>query len=44
MIHHDPMHTDDFLQGKLNLTRQVLHGLQHPIEVEHGYDRMTEYF
>ena len=44
VIHHDPMHTDDFLEGKLNLTRQVLRGLQHPIEVEHGFDRMTEYF
>jgi CheY-like chemotaxis protein len=44
VIHHDPMHTDDFLERKLNLTRQVLRGLQHPIEVEHGFDRMTEYF
>lgn len=43
VVHHDPNHTDDFLQDKLNLTRQVLAGLDHPIEVVHGHDGRVEY-
>jgi len=39
VIHHDPMHDDDFLQNKLNLTRQILENLDCPIEVSHGFDR-----
>ena len=27
VTHHDPMHDDDFLQDKLNLTRQLLNEL-----------------
>lgn len=42
-IHHDPSHDDAFLETKLNLTRQILKRLGHPIEVVHGYDGMTEY-
>ena len=42
-IHHDPTHSDEFLQGKLNLTRQVLRDLGCPIEVMHGYDGMMDY-
>lgn len=44
VTHHDPMHDDDFLQVKLNLTRQVLKDLEHPIEVANGFDGFTGYF
>lgn len=43
VIHHDPMYSDDFLQGKLNLTRQLLHNLDYPIEVSHAYDGLVGY-
>ena len=44
VTHHDPMHDDEFLETKLNLTRQILEEIGHaPIDVIHGYDRMTEY-
>ncbi|MEE3258832.1 MAG: response regulator [Candidatus Latescibacterota bacterium] len=42
-IHHDPTHSDDFLQNKLNLTRQILRDLGSSIVVEHGYDGMMDY-
>ncbi len=44
ITHHDPMHDDTFLEGKLNLTRQVLSHLGCATQVSHGYDGMTEYF
>jgi CheY-like chemotaxis protein len=44
VTHHDPMHDDDFLQTKLNLTRQILKELDHPIEVANGFDGYTGYF
>jgi CheY-like chemotaxis protein len=44
VTHHDPMHDDDFLQTKLNLTRQILGELGHPIEVANGFDGYTGYF
>jgi len=44
VTHHDPMHDDDFLETKLNLTRQILEEIGHPMQVSHGYDGMTEYF
>jgi CheY-like chemotaxis protein len=44
ITHHDPMHDDDFLQTKLNLTRQVLKELDYPIEVSNGFDGYTGYF
>ena len=44
VTHHDPMHDDDFLEAKLNLTRQILEEIGHVIQVSHGYDGMTEYF
>ena len=44
VTHHDPMHDDIFLETKLNLTRQVLEEIGHPMHVSHGYDGMTEYF
>ena len=43
ITHHDPGHDDVFLETKLNLTRQVLAEIGHPILVSHGYDGMTEY-
>ncbi len=43
VTHHDPMHDDRFLERKLNLTRQQLARLGHPIPVSHGYDGMVEY-
>ena len=44
VTHHDPMHDDDFLQEKLNLTRQILKKLDYPIEVTNGFDGCTGYF
>ena len=43
IIHHDPTHSDEFLQYKLNLTRQVLRDLDCPLEVAHGHDGMMDY-
>jgi len=43
VTHHDPMHDDEFLEKKLNLTRQQLARLEHNISVGHGYDGMTKY-
>lgn len=44
VTHHDPMHDDEFLQTKLNLTRQILRELDYPIEVSNGFDGYTGYF
>jgi phosphoribosyl 1,2-cyclic phosphodiesterase/ActR/RegA family two-component response regulator len=44
ITHHDPMHDDNFLEWKLNLTRRILEDIGHPIPVSHGYDGMTEHF
>lgn len=43
VTHHDPMHDDRFLEQKLNLTRQQLARLGHPIQVSHAYDGMVEF-
>lgn len=43
VIHHDPLHDDEFLDKKLNLTKSVLRSLDWPIEVRHGYDGMVEF-
>ena len=43
VTHHDPMHDDEFLETKLNMTRQLLADLGHPMQVSHGYDGLTEY-
>lgn len=43
VTHHDPTYDDNFLETKLNLTRQILEQLGHPIPVSHGYDGLTEY-
>ncbi|MDD8019337.1 MAG: response regulator [Bacteroidota bacterium] len=44
VTHHDPMHTDDFLQEKLLLTRQILNSIEYSIPVSHAFDGLTEYF
>ncbi len=44
VTHHDPSHGDTFLETKLNLTRQILKRIGHPIDFVHGYDGMTDYF
>jgi CheY-like chemotaxis protein len=43
VIHHDPLHDDDFLEDKLNLTQQILRGLDCHTVVVHAYDRMLRY-
>lgn len=40
VIHHDPSHADNFLQVKMNMTRQLLDRLECPTELIHGYDGM----
>ncbi len=42
VTHHDPNHDDAFLEKKLNLTRQILEEIGHPMPVSHGYDGMSE--
>ncbi len=43
VIHHDPSHGDEFLQNKLNLTRQILRGMGCSAEVQHGCDGLVGY-
>lgn len=43
VVHHDPDHDDQMLHAKLNLTRQILQEIGHPIQVQHAYDGLTEY-
>jgi phosphoribosyl 1,2-cyclic phosphodiesterase/CheY-like chemotaxis protein len=43
VTHHDPVHTDDFLERKIALTRQIFHELCHPIRVDLAYDGMVGY-
>jgi len=42
--HHDPMHDDQALASKINLTREILRTLDHPIEVSHAFDDLIAYF
>ena len=42
--HHDPMHDDDALATKLNLTREILRTMDYPIEVSHAFDDLLAYF
>ena len=42
VTHHDPMHDDDKLQEKLNVTKQILKRLGHHAEVSHAFDGMVE--
>jgi phosphoribosyl 1,2-cyclic phosphodiesterase len=43
VTHHDPLHDDEFLENKLNLTKEILRDLDYSIEVVHGYDGLVEY-
>jgi CheY-like chemotaxis protein/phosphoribosyl 1,2-cyclic phosphodiesterase len=43
VVHHDPMHDDNFLQHKLSLTRQLMRDLGHGVEVTHGFDGWREH-
>ena len=43
VTHHDPLHNDEFLDQKLNLTKSVLKAIDCPIQVRHGYDGMVEF-
>ena len=43
VTHHEPMHTDELLEEKLTLTRQLMHEIGHSIDVSLGYDRMVQY-
>jgi phosphoribosyl 1,2-cyclic phosphodiesterase/CheY-like chemotaxis protein len=40
VTHHDPTHSDETLDHKLLLTRQVLSDIGYPIEVQHAADGM----
>jgi len=44
IVHHDPNHSDELLQAKLRLTRQILAELDHPVEVENAYDGQVVMF
>jgi len=44
VTHHEPLHDDEVLDHKLNLTREILRGLHYPIEVIHAFDGMTDYW
>ena len=43
VTHHDPLHDDEFLDQKLNLTKSLLRSLDCPIEVQHGYDGLVQF-
>lgn len=43
ITHHNPSYNDDFLQRKLNLTKEIFRRLGHAIDVSHGFDGMIEY-
>ncbi len=42
VTHHDPAHTDEFLERQLLLTRQVLEDIGHSAHVTHAYDGMIQ--
>lgn len=44
ITHHDPMHDDEFLEVKLNLTKEILRTLNCSVEVTHAYDGRVDYF
>jgi len=43
VIHHDPMHDDEFLAEKLAITRLILEEIEYPIPVEHAFDGLSEF-
>ncbi|MFA6456794.1 MAG: response regulator [Bacteroidota bacterium] len=44
VTHHDPMHSDEFLDKKLQKTLQILASIDYPIPVSFAADGQTEYF
>jgi CheY-like chemotaxis protein len=44
ITHHDPLHSDDFLGAKLNLTKEILRRLTCNVEVTHAYDGEMAFF
>ncbi len=44
VTHHDPAHDDDTLDRKLNITKEVMRELNHPITLGHAYDGLLEYW
>ena len=42
VTHHDPMHDDEALQRKLDLTRQILRDMGCDIDVTHAFDGMSQ--
>jgi CheY-like chemotaxis protein len=44
ITHHDPMHTDEFLEKKLAKTKEVLESIGHSIPVSLASEGLTEYF
>ncbi len=40
VTHHDPGHTDDYLEEKIVLTRQILRAMHYDIDVANAYDGM----
>jgi CheY-like chemotaxis protein len=44
ITHHDPMHTDEFLEKKLARTKEVLTSIGYTIPVSLAADGMIEYF
>ncbi|MCK9407498.1 MAG: response regulator [Bacteriovoracaceae bacterium] len=44
ITHHDPMHSDEFLEKKLAKTKEVLESISYQIPVSLAADGMIEYF
>ncbi len=44
VTHHDPLHDDEFLDQKLNITKEIARVIGHVMEVRHGYDGLVEYW
>jgi ribonuclease BN (tRNA processing enzyme) len=42
VTNHDPMHDDEFLHKKLNLTKQIMRDLDYQIDVYNGFHGMIE--
>ncbi|MFC1607234.1 response regulator [Candidatus Latescibacterota bacterium] len=43
VTHHDPSHSDEVLQKKLNLTKQIFSDLKYNINISHGFDGKVDY-
>lgn len=42
VTHHDPMHDDSILQKKLDITKQTLKSINHPIPISNAFDGLQE--